>query len=154
MGKEQEGLGWLHCQHWAVSQLLKHCLDFIRVDVSQESIETPNTWTKRWIQLQPDCESNFLALKLLDLTFSSPYMTSWNLHQIIVIFHIKTAICLILRIKNSIYDTVTDKIIWWLLGFAVANRACCGTGKVVTTSFFCNPSLAGTCKNARECVLG
>ncbi|KAM3380992.1 GDSL esterase/lipase APG-like [Capsicum galapagoense] len=36
--------------------------------------------------------------------------------------------------------------------FAVANRACCGTGKVVTTSFFCNPSLAGTCKNAREYV--
>ncbi|PHT47070.1 GDSL esterase/lipase [Capsicum baccatum] len=37
-------------------------------------------------------------------------------------------------------------------GFAVANRGCCGTGKVETTSFFCNPKLAGTCKNATEYV--
>ncbi|KAL3375565.1 hypothetical protein AABB24_006832 [Solanum stoloniferum] len=37
-------------------------------------------------------------------------------------------------------------------GFVVANRGCCGTGKVETTSLFCNPKLAGTCSNATEYV--
>ncbi|KAL3528672.1 hypothetical protein ACH5RR_007994 [Cinchona calisaya] len=37
-------------------------------------------------------------------------------------------------------------------GFKEANRGCCGTGKVETTVFLCNPISLGTCSNATEYV--
>ncbi|CAN4086888.1 unnamed protein product [Withania somnifera] len=37
-------------------------------------------------------------------------------------------------------------------GFVVANHGCCGTGRMETTSLFCNPNLAGSCSNATEYV--
>ncbi|KAL2338010.1 hypothetical protein Fmac_012456 [Flemingia macrophylla] len=37
-------------------------------------------------------------------------------------------------------------------GFAEANRGCCGTGTVETTSLLCNPKSPGTCSNATQYV--
>nr|XP_007135613.1 hypothetical protein PHAVU_010G143600g [Phaseolus vulgaris]ESW07607.1 hypothetical protein PHAVU_010G143600g [Phaseolus vulgaris] len=37
-------------------------------------------------------------------------------------------------------------------GFVEANRGCCGTGTVETTSFLCNPKSPGTCSNATQYV--
>ncbi|KAL8113765.1 GDSL esterase/lipase APG-like [Apium graveolens] len=37
-------------------------------------------------------------------------------------------------------------------GFLVANRGCCGIGKVETTTLLCNPKSIGTCKNATQYV--
>ncbi|KAK1375970.1 GDSL esterase/lipase APG [Heracleum sosnowskyi] len=37
-------------------------------------------------------------------------------------------------------------------GFLVANRGCCGIGKVETTILLCNPKSIGTCKNATQYV--
>ncbi|MCD7459289.1 hypothetical protein HAX54_040548 [Datura stramonium] len=37
-------------------------------------------------------------------------------------------------------------------GFVEANRGCCGTGSLETTSLLCNPNLGGTCSNATEYV--
>lgn len=39
-----------------------------------------------------------------------------------------------------------------LSGFLVANRGCCGIGKVETTTLLCNPKSIGTCKNATQYV--
>ncbi|XP_059303161.1 GDSL esterase/lipase APG-like [Lycium ferocissimum] len=37
-------------------------------------------------------------------------------------------------------------------GFSEANRGCCGTGTVETTSLLCNPKSPGTCSNATQYV--
>ncbi|KAG5000732.1 GDSL esterase/lipase APG-like [Glycine soja] len=37
-------------------------------------------------------------------------------------------------------------------GFVEANRGCCGTGTVETTSLLCNPKSPGTCSNATQYV--
>ncbi|KAI3727292.1 hypothetical protein L1987_67105 [Smallanthus sonchifolius] len=37
-------------------------------------------------------------------------------------------------------------------GFKEATRGCCGTGRVETTVFLCNPKSVGTCSNATEYV--
>ncbi|GAA0139888.1 hydrolase [Lithospermum erythrorhizon] len=37
-------------------------------------------------------------------------------------------------------------------GFTEANKGCCGTGRVETTVFLCNPKSPGTCSNATQYV--
>lgn len=39
-----------------------------------------------------------------------------------------------------------------ILGFVDASRGCCGTGRVETTVFLCNPKSIGTCSNATQFV--
>lgn len=58
-----------------------------------------------------------------------------------------------LLLKNKIKSCMRHwHNFWWLLGFAEANRGCCGTGTVETTSLLCNPKSPGTCSNATQYV--
>ncbi|XP_020227207.1 GDSL esterase/lipase APG [Cajanus cajan] len=52
-------------------------------------------------------------------------------------------------IYKPLYDLVQSPS---KFGFSEANRGCCGTGTVETTSLLCNPKSPGTCSNATQYV--
>ncbi|XP_027335519.1 GDSL esterase/lipase APG-like [Abrus precatorius] len=52
-------------------------------------------------------------------------------------------------IYKPLYDLVQSPS---KFGFVEANRGCCGTGTVETTSLLCNPKSPGTCSNATQYV--
>ncbi|OMO70927.1 Lipase, GDSL [Corchorus capsularis] len=55
----------------------------------------------------------------------------------------------IFDIFKPLYDVVKSPSNY---GFVEATRGCCGTGKVETTWFLCNPKSSGTCPNATQYV--
>ncbi|XP_076914774.1 GDSL esterase/lipase APG-like [Bidens hawaiensis] len=55
----------------------------------------------------------------------------------------------IFDIFQPLYDLVKDPASH---GFVEATRGCCGTGRVETTVFLCNPKSIGTCSNATQFV--
>ncbi|KAM0032008.1 putative triacylglycerol lipase [Helianthus debilis subsp. tardiflorus] len=55
----------------------------------------------------------------------------------------------IFDIFQPLYDLVKDPASH---GFLEATKGCCGTGRVETTVFLCNPKSIGTCNNATEYV--
>ncbi|XP_076907313.1 GDSL esterase/lipase APG-like [Bidens hawaiensis] len=55
----------------------------------------------------------------------------------------------IFDIFQPLYDLVKDPASH---GFLEATRGCCGTGRVETTVFLCNPKSIGTCSNATQYV--
>lgn len=55
----------------------------------------------------------------------------------------------IFDIYKPLYDLVQSPS---KSGFVEANRGCCGTGTVETTSLLCNPKSPGTCSNATQYV--
>ncbi|CAH1422726.1 unnamed protein product [Lactuca virosa] len=55
----------------------------------------------------------------------------------------------IFDIFQPLYDLIKDPASH---GFVDASRGCCGTGRVETTVFLCNPKSIGTCPNATQFV--
>ncbi|KAK4836912.1 hypothetical protein QYF36_001282 [Acer negundo] len=55
----------------------------------------------------------------------------------------------IFDIYTPLYDLIKSPA---SQGFVEATKGCCGTGRIETTSFLCNPSSYGTCSNASQYV--